>query len=1262
MIKIISGFIVAFIVCQVSSAIPGNPNTQAWQLLMDNKPVEAKTVFQKNTGAGDKQIAGEAYRGLSAVADFFGDNTEVASCAFKSCNADKNIVLFAAAQLKTFAFARLSDGYKIREGYDLLRELSKKPSLFSGEFSESLAERYVNDGNTSDALRIVKNMGVPRSWMCIGPFDNISNAGYNTVYPPENEIDFLKTYPGKDGNLTKWNSLENRTPDGWLFMEHYTKARDAVFYFYANVNSAAEQEAYCAFGASGSFKIFVNGSCICADSVFRNTGTDVFLPKAILHKGTNTILVKLCHEQGMHISEDEKLSNFQLRFIDKSYVPLKNITYSTAAVSTKAKSGAPTDAFVGVQSPIIDSIVNTLTSRLTKNENDIDAAILLMQTYNGFEKTDEGQILARKYLKKFPGSSYWQQLYAESLFRSKKFTEAGTALKTAYSACPLNMMAWSQELRMVAERSDPRKVLDFIASSPEQEKASLAALLAVTNANASLDNKSEFQKNITDLEARFITDKTACAVLAGVYLEQGQAKKAEDILKNYLAHAHTDSKMYTALASLTLKQGDLSKATDVFLEGLTYDPDDASVYLILANLYFSSKKPEMAKEFIDKCLAIAPFDAKGLNLKGNILLTLGDKQKAKQTFTDATNFTSDNFNAWDNIRSLDGKQALESMAPLPSVDSIISATKTWAGRSFESGAILSEINDIFLYPNRRSEERTFFVLALPTQKAIDMWKEYEIGYNSHFQVLHITKAMSYRADGSQVQADVSHNKVVFKSLQPGDCIALEWTLKNYYIGEMARHTCGSQEFGLSYPSHDTRLRLVTPVADSIPYHVYGDSIRTTVKTIDDYRVTEFAHPAYQNKLDESFVATDWPGKEKVNYSTFTNWNNIAVWYDDLTRSKLITTLELTALADSLFATCKTPLEKVAKVHEFITGSIRYSFVSFRQSGWIPQDAHDVLATKIGDCKDMASLGKSLLDIAKIPSCLVLVNTYVRHFTDQMYVGPDFNHCILCYTIDNTDRYLDLTASELPMTTLPKGDQGAMALCIRKDTRGLVTLPFDKCENRIKQRTITATLDTNGTLHETAQTLRTGVFAGDYREYFRFLSDEKKNAVMHQILANTHPDVTLDTFTFTGLNTVSDSLGTFVKSTAKNTVTFSGTTAIFPLKISDNVQSDEYPVEQKRNFPIDMNHAWYDISSCNLTCELSYPSTWKPISLPSTTTLSSPYGTYKIEFAQHGANITCRRVAKFTLDKQIPVSEFGQLKTFLNGVSKSDAVQLLFYTK
>jgi len=406
------------------------------------------------------------------------------------------------------------------------------------------------------------------------------------------------------------------------------------------------------------------------------------------------------------------------------------------------------------------------------------------------------------------------------------------------------------------------------------------------------------------------------------------------------------------------------------------------------------------------------------------------------------------------------------------------------------------------------------------------------------------------------------------------------------------------------------------------------------------------------------------GKRKVNYSTFSSWSQISNWFYDLTVSKCQSTIEIKSLADSLFAFCKTPEEKVYKVHEYITNNIRYSYVPFRQSGWIPQNSYEVLASKIGDCKDMACLGKSLLDIANIKSYLVLVNTDIHDCTTNIPIGPDFNHCILSYSLNDQNHFVDFTSTNLPPNMLPRQDQNSVGLIIDPNNKdnNIFLLPQDFPDKRKRIRKIQAQLEENGIFQEKISTIRTGIFSEEFKNSYKNISYEKRKNLLQKSLSNSYSDICVDSIYIENLNSQSDSIYYFYHTTAKNTISFSGANAIFQLKIPDRIEAGDFPAEENRTLPIDMNRLWYSISNCELLCELTFPSKWKILSIPENFFIETNFGKYSIEFSLKDNVFFVKRKAIFNFNQNIPASQHKNLKDFLTKISKADEIYLIFSTK
>jgi len=386
------------------------------------------------------------------------------------------------------------------------------------------------------------------------------------------------------------------------------------------------------------------------------------------------------------------------------------------------------------------------------------------------------------------------------------------------------------------------------------------------------------------------------------------------------------------------------------------------------------------------------------------------------------------------------------------------------------------------------------------------------------------------------------------------------------------------------------------------------------------------------------------------------------WYRNLTAHIEDNTLELQALCDSLFVGAPSQKEKILRIHHYITNTIRYSFVSFRQSGWIPQAAHDVVATRIGDCKDMASLGKILFEKAGVTANLVLVNTFLHHYLDHAYIGPDFNHCILSYQLEGRTRYVDFTDNDSPLDVLPGADQSALGLVIAPGSTKPVLLPLDSAADRMVVRTIVSKLDPSGGLVESMRSVRTGVIASGYRRDYRPESPEKRTLQLHEILAKDYPDITIDTFSISALDSLCDSVSYYYRYHAKNTVTFSGNTGIFTVRLPDAITAEEYPTASVRHTPLDVSYSNFGIGTQKIRYELTLPAGWKPINLPEKVSLSSVYGAYDLSFRQTGSTIVCERNARFSTYRQIETGEYEAFTKFMNGISKADAVQLVFFTK
>ncbi|MFW5785544.1 MAG: transglutaminase domain-containing protein, partial [Chitinispirillaceae bacterium] len=1233
------------------TALNAASNQDGWMALVNNKPFEAKKIFIGNLDADDSRVAGEAYRGLAFSCEFLGQSDSCMKLLFEGYMEDGQEIYLGAASQYLIPFARTHPGHHVKKGYKVYRKLSEQETIYNAGFTEDLATRYLNDGKLSKARKLMEPLGIVRDFRMIGPFENISGSGYKKAYPPETELDLTKKYSGKDGTEASWFSFHNKALRGWVFTENNYPATNSVLYYFTNVKSEEEQVVNLGFGASGAFKVFLNDNVVLADSVFRNTGIDMFMQKVRLFKGDNKLLVKLCHE--------EKHSNFNIRFFDETGRGLESVSYS----SEPGKFRQDTTSYADLtNSPVVERIEKHLLSRLEKNGDDMEAALLLAKFYNISEMTDKGQKLAREYIEKYPESSVWHSHLSESLVRSRRITDAQTSIRSAYRLCNYNFEAWLNELQVISTTAGFSDIKEFINSSPEQFQGTLSALLLLFGHYAETENKSELMRLLDHFEDNYLESDVIVDMLATFYSNQGNVRKAQSLLKRYIKHEHTSIEMFSELAGMYLRKGQKKKAVKTLLKGLKYSPGETGIYYYLAKLSLQNRDFDDADKFISEALKLMPSSAAILTLKGSVYSALGEKEKAKKALKQSIRYAYNSFDAWSQLLLLEGKQELQQMVPAPDPGKISQRAQEWEELDNDNGSILSYMKDVFLYPSRCSRERYFLMVHLPTQNAIDIWKEYRIAYNGHYQALNISRAFSKSADGKETPADISQNLVVFKTLAPGDNIVLEWTLENYYQQNMAKQVWGDHEFSLPFPVYDTQLRLVTPSGDTIPYTLQGSSIKVEKEKLQDFMVTRFTRGPYKNPERELYSPVESADVDKVYYSTFPSWSSIVDWYLSITENKLEQTYELRSIVDSLTGGVSDPREKVRRIHKYITGTVMYSYVPFRQSGWIPQAAKEVLSTKIGDCKDMSSLGKSMLDIAGIQSDLVLVNTWDQNSKYPSYIGPNFNHCILSYTIDGKREFVDFTDKYLALGNLPRMDQGSLALIIREGEDSLMHLPVDSPEGRIIKRAVISKLDPDGTLHRRIESTRTGVHAGSYRASNRPLSAGERKKNLQKVVARDYSEAVVDSMKIEGLDDLGNEVYTDYYFTARNAVKMSGNnTAIFELDLIDQISSGDYPSEEKRERDVDMLRSWFGVGIYESKGTLEIPEKWKLVNTPEKVEMSGDWGEYSFELVQEGNRIVYRRKAVFNFRDLVPADECEQLRSLLSGISRTDNVHLVFFT-
>ena len=131
-------------------------------------------------------------------------------------------------------------------------------------------------------------------WWVIHPFDNIDESGFDTVFPPELELDLEKEYVGKGRRKIGWYQTTGVGESAFGNVPEDDVTGYAVTY----IKSSRDRVEILSLGSDDGIKVWVNDELILSKYIHRplSAGDDVIaLP---LKKGKNKVLVKIINGFG----------------------------------------------------------------------------------------------------------------------------------------------------------------------------------------------------------------------------------------------------------------------------------------------------------------------------------------------------------------------------------------------------------------------------------------------------------------------------------------------------------------------------------------------------------------------------------------------------------------------------------------------------------------------------------------------------------------------------------------------------------------------------------------------------------------------------------------------------------------------------------------------------------------------------------------------------------------------------------------------------
>jgi mono/diheme cytochrome c family protein len=249
-------------------------------------------------GTDDKPGKPQKLKFTLAVASAAEKDFDVARAIDGKADTGWGVDAGAAAEPQSALFL-LGDPVKVPEGAELIVKLRYEASK-----SKRALGRFRLAAARNEQLAAYFNPPKMSPWQLIGPFKSEGLAqGFETVHPPEEEIDLKKSYPGIREEA-KWRAKGDFEDGKSHLLVNELHGVHGVYYLYRTLKLDAPRKVELSLLADDLFKLWVNGT-IAAERSEKEHGTLKVMID--LPEGENKILIKVVtHVGAAHFSFDKQ--------------------------------------------------------------------------------------------------------------------------------------------------------------------------------------------------------------------------------------------------------------------------------------------------------------------------------------------------------------------------------------------------------------------------------------------------------------------------------------------------------------------------------------------------------------------------------------------------------------------------------------------------------------------------------------------------------------------------------------------------------------------------------------------------------------------------------------------------------------------------------------------------------------------------------------------------------------------------------------------
>lgn len=354
-------------------------------------------------------------------------------------------------------------------------------------------------------------------------------------------------------------------------------------------------------------------------------------------------------------------------------------------------------------------------------------------------------------------------------------------------------------------------------------------------------------------------------------------------------------------------------------------------------------------------------------------------------------------------------------------------------------------------------------------------------------------------------------------------------------------------------------------------------------------------------------------------------------------------------------------DSIRSLHRWVARDIRYVAIALGRGGYVPRSADSVVRTGFGDCKDKSMLFLAALRKIGVTGYPVLLNIAGAEQKESPSLWQ-FNHMIAAVKQGSGYQFSDLTAESYPFGTLPRSEEGNLAVIVTDRDAEQITLPESR--HGQMETVVSGRLSTDGVFSGSLEQVVTGELEMSLRDFFQNPLDSARRQGFARALARSYFDrADADSLRAFDGKDFSVPARLWLRITRAPAVTRAGDIQLLANPLRPNAYyarlAEDLEDDPPRTLPIETSNI-VSLAETHTVVTIKLPQGWRAV-LPKDVSLPGPVANLSVKYSQAGDEIRLER--RISGIKQVlPATRMAEVIAWLKAAGSDDGKLIVLQPK